>query len=73
MGTPTQKVGVGDDVEWRKVEFGALMPDRKGKVGADPGGLAERQCQGLHDRLLVAYLSSCCLYSIIPWRRKFSR
>jgi hypothetical protein len=50
------------------------MPHRKGKVGADPGGLAERQCQGLHDLLLlVAYLSSGILYSIIAWRRKVSR
>jgi hypothetical protein len=73
IGPPTEKFRVGDDVETRNVELAASMPDCKRKVGADPGRLAERQCQWLHDFASVAYLSSGILYSIIAWRRKLSR
>ena len=44
-----QEIRIGDDVERRNVEFGAPPPNRQRKVGADARGLAERQCQRLHD------------------------
>ena len=73
-GAAAQKIRIADDIEWRHVEFGAPMPDRKRKVGADPGGLAERQCQWLHG---LCFLSPICLsgilYSIMAARRKLSR
>jgi hypothetical protein len=49
------------------------MPHREGQVGPDPSGLAERQCQWLHDGGSDPYLFSGILYSIIAWRRKVSR
>src|ERR1700722_3242284 len=47
-GTATEKFRVSDDVERWEFQLGAPMPDRKGQVGPDPCGLAERQCQWLH-------------------------
>ena len=49
------------------------MPDRKRKVGADSGRLADGQSQWLHGVAAAAYLSSGVLYSIIAERRKLSR
>jgi hypothetical protein len=48
-GPPAQKIRVADDVEGRNVERGTTMPDRKRKVGPDPGGFPEGQCQRFHD------------------------
>ena len=49
VGATAEKIRVADDVERRYVKLGAPPPDRQGKVGADPGGFAERQCQRLHE------------------------
>jgi len=73
MGATAEKIRVGHNVEWRNVEFGASMPDRKCKVGSDSGRLADGQSQWLHDFGSAAYLSSGVLYSIIAARRKLSR
>ena len=70
-GAAAEKLRVSDDVERRQLQLGASTPDRQGQVGPDPGGLAERQCQGLHD--LAYCLFSGTLYSIIAWRRSVSR
>ena len=72
-GTAAEKIRVGHNIEWRNVEFGASMPDRKCKVGADSSRLADGQSQWLHDFASAAYLPSGILYSIIAERRKFSR
>src|SRR6185312_4642028 len=47
-GAATQKALVGNDVERRKVQLAAPVPDRNGKIGTDPGRLAERQGYGQH-------------------------
>jgi hypothetical protein len=59
------------------------LPNRQGKVRADPGGFAERQCQRLHKSLLqhgggsgnrfTADGIDIYLYSIIACRRKSAR
>ena len=57
--TAAQKFRVGDDVERRKVQLGASMPDRNGKVGPDPRRLAERQChRAARSRFLIPYFAS---------------
>src|SRR6516225_9969287 len=45
-----KKLDRTDEIERRHVQFGASAPNVERKVGADPGRLAERQCQWLHDR-----------------------
>ena len=49
---PAEEVRLAENIKWRYVELGAPLPNRQGKVRADPGGLAERQCQRLHKSLL---------------------
>jgi hypothetical protein len=59
------------------------LPNRQGKVRADPGGFAERQCQRLHKSLLqhggrggnrfAAEGNGIYLYSIIACRRRSAR
>jgi hypothetical protein len=59
------------------------LPNRQGKVRADPGGFAERQCQRLHKSLLqhggrsgnrfAADGNDIYLYSIIACRRRSAR
>ena len=74
LGAPADKIRIGDQIKSREIEFGPSTPDRHGKIGADPGGFTERQCQRLHVSLLSAYLlSSVILYSINAPRRKLSR
>jgi hypothetical protein len=51
-GAPAEKLGLGDDIKGRYVKLGAPLPNSQRKIGADPGGFAERQCQGLHKSLL---------------------
>ena len=53
-GAAAREIGIGDDIEWRQLEFGAPPPDRQREIRADPGRLAERQCQRLHDRSSIA-------------------
>jgi hypothetical protein len=59
------------------------LPNRQGKVRADPGGFAERQCQRLHKSLLqhggrsenrfAADGNDIYLYSIIACRLRSAR
>ena len=71
--TAAQKFRIGDEIKWRKISSAASTPDRNGKIGADPGGLAERQCQRQHGSLLSLYFASVILYSIMAGARKVSR
>src|ERR1700692_817480 len=48
LGATFQEIQIGDQIERRNVKLGTPTPNRERKVGADPGRLAERQCQRLH-------------------------